>query len=87
MSESPIQKIIGRSKSELSKMADSGRAKLDMRSLQRDRKRMIEKLGKEVLALSESNEISHPGLLKAVGRIQTLDAQIEEIKRLQANKT
>ena len=87
MSDSPIKKILGRSKNELGKMAHSGRAKLDLRSLQKDRKRMVEKLGREVLALTESNEISHPGLLKAVSRIQTLDSQIEEIKRIQSNKT
>ena len=67
-------------------MAASGRTKLDMRSLHRDRKRMIEKLGKEVLALAESNEIAHPGLLKAVDRIKLLEAQIEELERLQVNK-
>ena len=86
MSDSSLKKIIGRSKTELGKMASSGRTKLDKRALQRDRKRMIEKLGKEVMALAESDEISHPGLLKGVDRIKTLDSQIEEIERLQMNK-
>jgi len=86
MSDSSLKKIIGRSKSELGKMAASSRTRLDMRSLKKDRKRMIEKLGKEVFALAESEEISHPGLLRAVERIKLLDSQIEEIERLQTNK-
>ena len=86
MSDSSLKKIIGRSKTELGKMAATGRTKLDKRSLQKDRKRMIEKLGREVVALAESNEISHPGLLKAVDRIRVLDAQIQEIEHLQPNK-
>ena len=86
MNDSPLKKIIGRSKNELGKMAASGRTKLDVRSLQKDRKRMIEKLGKEVIALAESDEISHPGLLKAVSRVKTLDSQIEELELLKSNK-
>ena len=82
MSESPIKKIIGKSRTELGKMAASGRSRLDMRSLQKDRKKMIDKLGREVIALAESNEIVHPGLLKAVERIKALDLQSDDFKQI-----
>lgn len=60
-----------------------GRARMEMRQLQKDRTRMTEKLGREVIRLVEGGELDHPGLLRGVDRIREQDARIAESARNQ----
>ena len=64
---------------ELGRLATDSRRMLELRSLKKDRIKMYEKLGKEVEALIAAGDISHPGLIRGVQRIQSLDDQIEHL--------
>ncbi len=72
-----------RGRRRLGRAATQGRARMELRQLRRDRSRMVEKLGSEVIRLVEGGEISHPGLLRGVERIREQDARIEEAERNQ----
>jgi hypothetical protein len=78
-----IGSIFDRGKQELKRLATDGRRRLDLRSLQKDRAKMYEKLGREVENLFAAGEISHPGLARGVERIQDLDKEISAIERVQ----
>lgn len=60
--------------------ASSGRVRLDLRQLRRDRDVMYQKLGKEVRHLLEGGEVQHPGLARGVERIRELEARIAEVE-------
>ena len=64
---------------ELGRLATDSRRLLELRSLRKDRIKMYEKLGKEVEALIAAGDITHPGLIRGVQRIQVLDEQIERL--------
>jgi hypothetical protein len=68
-------------KDRLGLLAESGKKRLALRSLRKDRSKMYEKLGREVEQLSYAGEIHHPGLLRGVERIQALEHQIEEAEK------
>lgn len=65
-----------RGRAELSRAATQGRVRIELRQLRRDRMRMFEKLGREVVNLVEGGELSHPGLIRGADRIRQLDVQI-----------
>jgi len=69
--------LLRRGRVELGRAAATGRVRLDARMLRRDRDRMYQKLGREVRALVEGGEVTHPGLVRGVERIEELDARIE----------
>jgi hypothetical protein len=60
--------------------ASSGRVRLDLRQLRRDRDVMYQKLGREVRHLLEGGEVQHPGLARGVDRIKELEARIAEVE-------
>ena len=64
---------------ELGRLATDSRRLLELRSLKKDRIKMYEKLGKEVEALIAAGDITHPGLIRGVQRIQSLDEQIDRL--------
>ena len=64
--------------------AAQGRMRMEIRQLRRDRTRMTEKLGREVIRLVEGGELDHPGLLRGVERIREQDARIEDAERAQS---
>ncbi|MEC7985958.1 MAG: hypothetical protein VX278_12410 [Myxococcota bacterium] len=64
---------------ELGRLATDSRRVLELRSLKKDRIKMYEKLGKEVEALIAAGDITHPGLIRGVQRIQSLDEQIDRL--------
>ena len=76
-----FQIVFDKGKSELRKRASEGRKVLEVRTLQRDRLKMFEKLGREVEMLVEAGDINHPGLIRGVQRIHELDKLIEELKK------
>ena len=76
-----VEVVLSKGKKELKNFASDGRRRLDLRSLNRDRVRMYEKLGREVECLIAANEIKHPGLIRGVERIRQLEGQIEELKK------
>ena len=60
--------------------ASSGRVRLDLRQLRRDRDVMYQKLGREVRHLVEGGEVEHPGLARGVQRIRDLEEQIAAVE-------
>ncbi|MEL6342837.1 MAG: hypothetical protein AAFV53_06870 [Myxococcota bacterium] len=72
--------VVRRGRAELSRAAAQGRVRMELRQLRKDRQRMFEKLGREVVRLVEGGELSHPGLLRGAERIQQLDAQIAAVE-------
>ena len=73
--------IGSKGKEKLGEFAHQGKKKLALRSLRKDRIKMYEKLGREVEQLCAAGEIKHPGLLRGVERIQTLEKEIEEAQQ------
>ena len=73
-----------RGRRRLGTAAAQGRVRMEIRQLRRDRTRMVEKLGREVIRLVEGGEISHPGLLRGVERIREQDVRIEDTERNQS---
>jgi hypothetical protein len=71
-----LRGVLSRSRNEVERLASDGRARLELRQLRKDRSRMYGKLGKEVRALLEAEEVSHPGLARGVERIRELDDRI-----------
>ena len=76
-----LEVVLSKGKKEIKHFASDGRRRLDLRSLQKDRMKMYEKLGREVECLIEAGEISHPGLCRGVDRIHQLDEQIKVLKQ------
>ena len=74
--------VVSKGKKELKNIATDSRRRLDLRSLQRDRIRMYEKLGREVECLIAAGEIEHPGLIRGVDRIRQLERQLENLKKI-----
>lgn len=70
-----------RGRARLSVAASQGRVKMELRQLRRDRTRMYEKLGREVIRLVEGGEIDHPGLVRGVERIRQVDASIADVEK------
>lgn len=76
-----LRGVLERSRTEVERIATDGRARLELRQLRKDRQVMYSKLGKEVRALLEAGEVSHPGLERGVARIQGLDERIASAER------
>ena len=55
---------------------DDGRTSLTIRALKRDKQKMFEKLGREVVRLVEAGEIDHPGILRGVNRIKKIEVEL-----------
>ena len=75
-----VKRLVGRSRIELSRAAERGRQRLELRQLQRDRDAFWIRLGKTSYRLVEAGEIDHPGLRKAMERIDQLEARIEAVR-------
>lgn len=69
-----------RGRDELARAAAQGRVRFELRQLRRDRQRMFEKLGREVVNLVDGGEITHPGLVRGARRIQQLDEQVSAVE-------
>lgn len=72
--------VVRRGRAELSRAAAQGRVRIELRQLRKDRQRMFEKLGREVVRLVEGGELSHPGVIRGVERIRRLDVQIAAVE-------
>ena len=62
----------------IEEIAHTGKKKLALRSLRKDKNKMYEKLGREVERLVEAGDIDHPGLVRGVERIVELHQKIEQ---------
>ena len=71
-----LRVVFQRGKVEMERAAAEGRMRLELHQLRKDRTAMYAKLGREVRALHEGGELSHPGIARAVERIQELDGKI-----------
>ena len=70
-----------RGRKELGRAADAGRQQLELREARRDLQAFWVRTGKMAVRLSESGELDHPSLDKAVSRIRELEARIERLER------
>ena len=64
----------------MGRAASDGRVRLELRQLKRDRAARYEKLGREVQALIDGNEVTHPGLVRGVDRIRDVEKRIAEVE-------
>jgi hypothetical protein len=74
-----FRRLLFRGRQELGRAATSGRARLELRQMQRDLDNFWIRLGKTSYRLVESGEIEHPALNKAMRRIDELEARILEL--------
>lgn len=72
--------LVRRGKEEARRAAQTGRLRLDLRQLRKDRDAMYGKLGRELRHLVEGGEIAHPGVQRGLERIAELE---ERIRRLE----
>lgn len=72
--------LVRRGKEEARRAAQTGRLRLDLRQLRKDRDAMYGKLGRELRHLVEGGEITHPGVHRGLERIAELE---ERIRRLE----
>ena len=66
-----------RGKEEVGRVQERSRHQLELRQVRKDRNKRLEKLGREVIALTNAGELDHPGIRKHIDRIQELDAHIQ----------
>ena len=71
-----MRRVVFRSRQEMSRAATLGRERLERRQAQRDLDHFWMRLGKTAYNLVETGEIDHPGLRKAMGRIDELEARL-----------
>lgn len=84
--KSVLRILMREGQKKLGTVLDDGRTSLSLRALKRDRQKMYEKLGREVVRLVEADEIGHPGVLTGVERIKKLEAEIEQHAQFSAEK-
>ena len=75
-----MRRLLTRGRDGLGRAADSGRVRLELRQLQRDRDHFWIRLGKTAYRLAESGEIDHPALQKAMKRIDELERKIRSLE-------
>jgi hypothetical protein len=75
-----VRRVVDGGRARIERAARSGRQRLEIRQLERDRDRFWIRLGKTAYRLAEGGEIDHPALRKAMGRIDTLDERIARMR-------
>lgn len=71
--------LIQEGRTRLGGAMDDSKKMLALRALQKDKQKMYEKLGREVVRLADAEELSHPGLLRGVERIKDISAELETV--------
>lgn len=77
-----LRKLVHDSRDRILRVADDGRARLRVLQLQRDREAMWGRLGKTAYRLVEAGELSHPGLTKAIARLEAIDAELADLRAI-----
>ena len=75
-----VRGIARRGKDGAVRVGSRSRDRLEYRQLKKDLGTMYQKLGREVEALVNGGEVSHPGLLRGVARLKELEAQIAKME-------
>lgn len=75
-----LRVLFSRGKVEVERAAATGRVRLELRQLRRDRDVMYQKLGRELRALVEAGEVTHPGLVRGVARLDEMDAHVRAVE-------
>jgi hypothetical protein len=75
-----LRVLFSRGKVEVERAAATGRVRLELRQLRRDRDIMYQKLGRELRALVEAGEVTHPGLVRGVARLDEMDANVRAVE-------
>lgn len=76
-----VRGVFDRGRNRLVQAATSGRTRLEIRQLQKDRDAFWIRLGKTAWRLSESGEIDHPAITKAMRRIDEIEDRIRDLER------
>lgn len=74
-----LTRIVERGRRELDRAAQQGRLRLELRQLQKDRDAFWIRLGKTAYRLSESGELDHPAITKAMRRIDEIEDRIRDV--------
>ena len=72
-----------RGKVEIGRAQEKGKHQLAIHQLKRDRRARLEKLGREVMALVDGDEIDHPGVSLHVTHIREIEARIQQMVSLE----
>jgi hypothetical protein len=80
-----LRRALQRSRTELGRAARSGRLQLELRQARRDLDHFWQRLGKTSYNLTESGEIDHPALRRAMTRIDELEERIDALRSGEAN--
>lgn len=76
-----FRRLVYRGRQEIERAATTGRQRLELRQLQRDRDQFWIRLGKTAYRLVEAGEVAeHPALRKAMARIDELEARIRDME-------
>lgn len=72
-----VRRLVRRGRVEVERAAVTGRRRLELRQLRRDRDHFYVRLGKTAQQLVLAGEIDHPALTKAMGRIEAIEAELD----------
>lgn len=72
-----IRRVVRRGRVELEKAAGSGRRRLELRQLRKDRDHFWIRIGKTAQQLVLAGEVDHPALRKAMERIDAIEAELD----------
>lgn len=72
-----MRRIMRRGRAEVEKAAGSGRRRLELRQLRKDRDHFWIRLGKTAQQLVLAGEVDHPALRKAMERIDAIEAELD----------
>ncbi|MCB9681365.1 MAG: hypothetical protein H6733_07810 [Alphaproteobacteria bacterium] len=75
-----LRRLVAESRDRIVRAADDGRVLLKVRGLQRDRDALWIRLGKIAYRLTESGELDHPALHKAMQHIDDLEDEIARLR-------
>ena len=75
-----VRRLVRRGRTEVERVADRSRHRLEVRQRQKDLDHFWIRLGKTAWRLVEAGEIDHPSLRKAMERIEELERSIDELK-------
>jgi hypothetical protein len=75
-----MRRLARRGRDSLRGAADTGRSRLELRQLQRDRDSFWIRLGKTAYRLQESGELDHPAIEKAMRRIDEIEQRIRDLE-------
>jgi hypothetical protein len=72
-----MRRVLRRGRVEMERAAGTGRRRLELRQLRKDRDHFWIRLGKTAQQLVLAGEVDHPALRKAMARIDAIEAELD----------